>query len=82
MKDYGLPELNKLENDVAMRDLWLTQRSPGLTEMERLINLSILLRALGPPDQSAATIESLEKLAASKSLPTVVVYLREIADGE
>lgn len=80
LEDYGLPELDKLGNDVALRDLWLTKRSPGLTDTERLLNLSILLRDLGPPDEYRATIEALKELAASNSVPMVAVYLREIGE--
>jgi hypothetical protein len=80
LEEYGLPQLDKLRNDVAIRDLWLAQRSPGLTEMERLVNLSMLLRDIGPPDQAAATTRALKELAASKSVPMVTVYLREIGE--
>ena len=80
LEDYGLPELDKLADDAALRDLWLAERSPGLTDTERLLNLSILLRDLGPQDKYEATIKALKELAASKSAPMLTVYLREIGE--
>jgi hypothetical protein len=80
LEDYGLPELDKLEDDFALRDLWLSEKSPGLTDTERLFDLSILLRDLGPRDEYEASIAALKELAASKSAPMVTVYLREIGE--
>jgi hypothetical protein len=57
--ESGLPELNKYATDAALRDLFLSDRSPGLTKLQRLLYVCILLRALGPEDLQAAAVARL-----------------------
>ena len=40
LMESGIPELDRLSSDIALRDLWLTGRSPGLTEPGRLVRSS------------------------------------------
>ncbi|MFT3893680.1 MAG: DUF4304 domain-containing protein [Anaerolineales bacterium] len=53
----GIPEMNKYITDEALRDLWLSGKSPSLTETERLEYLLALVREIGPSNAVAA-IES------------------------
>ena len=76
LKAFGLPDLESLQSDAALRDMWLTGRSPGLTEVQRLVNLSILLQAIGPGDEAAALEEVLTKIATEKRIPLVIDHLR------
>lgn len=44
----ALPQIELLADDAALRDLWLAGRAPGLTDFERLMNLSALVMQIGP----------------------------------
>jgi hypothetical protein len=52
LEAIGLPALDLLSSEVALRDLWLEGRSPGLTSVQRLMNLSALLDKYGPTQNS------------------------------
>ena len=52
-------------DDRVLRDLWLSGRSPGLTDLQRLMYLSVLLKTIGP----------------ARELPGVLVKLREADHG-
>ena len=56
------PEIQRNVEDRNLRDLWLNRNSPGLTNIQRLINLSILLRELGPKSDYESIINELEEL--------------------
>src|SRR5262249_52151371 len=58
----AVPEIEKHVSDGSLRDLWLSGASPGLNEFERLKNLSVLLKALGPPDRLEAVLEEMSRL--------------------
>jgi hypothetical protein len=55
----ALPEIEEHLRDESLRDLWLTGRSPGLTDVQRLKNLAVLLKALGPEHRLAPILENL-----------------------
>lgn len=63
--NYGIPELLKYIDDTSLRDLWLSGKSPSLTKIQRLRNLSILIKEIGPEDL-LNSVES-ELVAISKS---------------
>ena len=44
----ALPRIEPLAADPALRDYWLTGHAPGLTDFERLMNLSALVAQIGP----------------------------------
>lgn len=50
IETLAVPEIRRFISDEALRDLWLSGRSPGLTNAQRLSRLAILLRALGPAE--------------------------------
>lgn len=45
---YALPELNIYSHDYNLRDLWLDDKAPGITDIQRLMFLSILVNSIGP----------------------------------
>lgn len=57
--------------DEALRDLWLSGKSPSLTNFERLRNLLVLLKILGPENLFEAT--ATEFLQTSTGKPTEIV---------
>ncbi len=79
LRSHGLAALDALSDDSSLRDLWLSGISPGLTDVQRLLNLSILLRTLGPAAQADAVMAELRSLANTKRLPVVLEYLAEVA---
>ncbi|HEX4826008.1 MAG TPA: DUF4304 domain-containing protein [Candidatus Polarisedimenticolaceae bacterium] len=44
-------ELEQRSSDEELRDEWLVGTSPGLTEMQRLVYLAILVSEIGPVDR-------------------------------
>ena len=61
--DLALLEIEKRIKDESLRDLWLTGQSPGLTEVQRLKNLLVLVNALGPEERVASTLEDLRRVS-------------------
>jgi len=59
----SIAELKTYLNDEVLRDLWLAGISPGLTDLQRLMLLSVLVKMLGPADQLAAVLEKLRGTA-------------------
>jgi hypothetical protein len=60
---YAVPEIAKHASDEALRDLWLTGRSPGLTDLQRLRNLAVLLHFLGPADRLPAVLQDIATIS-------------------
>ena len=50
--------------DEWVRDLWLLGVSPGLTNLQRLMNLAVLSRFIGPEEIFSRTIEDLQEVAS------------------
>lgn len=71
--DVAVPALFTHVSDEALRDEWLTGRSPGLTEMQRLMYLTILLKEIGPDDALASAIAELKKTSEGKPIESIVV---------
>jgi hypothetical protein len=61
--DLAVLEIEKHIKDESLRDLWLAGRSPGLTEVQRLKNLLVLVNALGPEERVASTLEDLRRVS-------------------
>jgi hypothetical protein len=59
-----LPELHARSTDESLRDEWLSRSSPGITNRQRLILLSILINEIGPADKLAGVVEELRNLVA------------------
>jgi hypothetical protein len=73
--ERGIPEIKKHLDDTSLRDLWLAGRSPGLTEIQRLMNLVVVLKASGPPDLQDVYIEQLLKRTANRPTSGKVTWL-------
>jgi hypothetical protein len=66
--ELALPEVEKHIRDEFLRDLWLTGRSPGLTEVQRLKNLAVLLKALGPEDRVTPILDELRRVSRANAM--------------
>lgn len=66
LRDLAIPEIARHASDEALRDLWLGGRSPGLTDFQRLLNLTVLLEALGPRERLAPVMDELRRISAGK----------------
>lgn len=73
--ERGILEIEKHLDDANLRDLWLSGRSPGLTEIQRLMNLVVLIKAIGPPDLLDRHIEQLTRKTANKPTAGKVTWL-------
>ncbi len=60
LEHYALPEFEKYDSDRALRDLWLSEIAPGISEGERLVFLAFLLLELGPDEDLAPVLARLE----------------------
>lgn len=66
--ELALPEIEKYLHDESLRDLWLTGRSPGLTEVQRLKNLVVLVKALGPEHRVVPILDELRRVSRSNAV--------------
>jgi len=64
-----LPDLQAHATDSSLRDEWLAGSSPGLTNMERLLFLAVLLKKVGPADALTEVLRELEDGVASGRHP-------------
>ena len=78
--DQAVPEIRKVLSDEALRDLWLAGKSPGLTDIQRLLYLSVLLKHAGPADRLGGVLAELQSKAAGKPVASrVAVHLERLA---
>lgn len=68
LQNLALPALEKYCSDSALRDLWISGVSPGLTNVQRLMYLLVLLNELGPK----AILPDVARELRSKSAGTQV----------
>jgi hypothetical protein len=76
---HGIHELLKYQTEQSLRDLWLSGRSPGLTEPQRLICLAILLTELGD-DQALGDLESAYAIASkgqTRAIDSIFAVLKK-----
>lgn len=66
--DRGVPLLLEMSSDTRLRDLWLSGDGPGLTSLQRLQYLAVLLKDLGPRASFDPTIRQLTKQSAGKPI--------------
>jgi hypothetical protein len=79
LRAKALPLLNRMTSDDALRAEWREQRAPGLTELQRLLNLSVLLNDSEHREEQHAVIGKLKSLARGKAFAgTVAVHLEEL----
>jgi len=80
--NQGIPEIANYIHDINLRDLWLSGSSPSLTEFQRLVNLSVLLKEIGPQKLLEPTLDQLKHITAGK--PTSIsadIYIKRILSG-
>lgn len=67
LEKAGLPYLLHYLKDENLRDLWLAGGSPGLTEMQRWMNLSALCKTAGWGDCFRTACDQLRAITKGKS---------------
>ena len=81
IEHLAVPEINKYLDDSALRDLWLSGRSPSLTEFQRLLYLSVLLKEIGPIALLEPTLNRLKQVSEGKrSAYTAEVHIRRLLE--
>lgn len=66
----AVPEVEKYIHDERIRDLWLSGYAPWTTDFARVRSLSVLLKAIGPVDLVATTLEELQRLSSGDATLT------------
>jgi uncharacterized protein DUF4304 len=56
-----LPAFDSHQSDEQLRDLWLTGKSLGRTELERLVFLAVLLQDLGPQAEYEKLVQHMRR---------------------
>ncbi len=79
---YAIPELETYMSDDSLRDLWLTGESPGLTDIERLLNLSVILNDIGPQSILDEIIDKLRSASNGEPVESIVsIYIKKLLQG-
>jgi hypothetical protein len=79
VKDYVFPAILEFISDEALRDLWLSSKSPSLTEFDRLLYLAVLLKQIGPLENLDTTIKKLKEVTKNKpSAITAAVFIEKL----
>lgn len=71
LTERALPLLSQMSSDEELRDVWLTGNAPGLTEFQRLMYLSSLLRSVGPAPALGPVLDELRKETAGTPLSSI-----------
>jgi hypothetical protein len=72
LTEYGLPQLLRYLDPAELRDEWLSGRSPGLTDTQRLLNVSVLVQELGPYERLPMLFDELRLQSEGKPHEKVV----------
>jgi hypothetical protein len=64
---HAFKAISEHDTDQRLRDYWLSGNSAGLTNIQRLINLSILLKAIGPQEKLSAIIEEMKSISRGQA---------------
>ena len=80
LSEYVFIELEKYSSNSALRDLWLSDKCPGLTDTQRLMNLSVLLKNIGPADVFNEVVEKMRLATKNKPIaPTIEQHIQQLA---
>lgn len=75
----AIPEIAKYIDDQMLRDLWLSGKSPSLSEFQRLIHLSVFLKEIGPLELLESTLSKLIEISEGKSTAyTTELHLQKL----
>ena len=72
IEDVVVPAVMAHITDEALRDEWLTGKSPGLTEVQRLMHLAVLLKQIGPQNALSSVVAELESKSEGKPAEAIV----------
>lgn len=75
-----LPELVAHSVDVALLEEWLSGKSPGLTNMQRLLYAAVLLDEIGPFEKLVGIVSELRALVAGTMHQDLVERMLEMAN--
>jgi len=67
LEQYAFKAIAENSSDQNLRDLWLSGNSPGLTNIQRLIYLSVLLKQIGSQEKLSAIIEEMKTISRGKA---------------
>lgn len=76
VQDYlrtSIEEIDKYISDKKLQSLWLSGQSPGITNLHRLMNLSVLLKNSGNINQLQSVKDELKKISEG----TLSAYIAE-----
>ncbi len=76
IEKLAIPEIEKYASDRALCDLWLSGLAPGLTNFQRLMNLSVLIRVTGRVNLEPIVLNELR--SESEGLPSASVAEKHI----
>lgn len=80
LTEYAFIELEKYSSNSALRDLWLSDKCPGLTDTQRLMNLTVLLKIIGPTDVFDSVVEKMRIATENKPIaPTIERHIQQLA---
>ncbi len=74
LENAVLPDLKEHSSNESLRDTWLAGSSPGITEMQRLLFLALLLKKIGPTDCLDSVVKELQKKVAGTVHAGLVDY--------
>lgn len=74
--DLVIPDVILHTSDKSLCEKWMSGDSPGLTEFQRLINLSVLLKRYGENEKLIKVVRQLEEEV--ERMPAVRVHLRHL----
>lgn len=76
----AIPEIKAHVNDKQLCDEWLSGKSPGLTDIQRLMNLSVLLKTTGSENSLGGILKELEDKSIGK--PTAFMVKQHLQNLE
>jgi Domain of unknown function (DUF4304) len=81
LTNRAIQEINHYISDESLRDLWISGQSPSLTEFQRLMYLSVLLKELGPEELLEPTLLELKQISEGKpSAVTAELHIEKLRD--
>jgi hypothetical protein len=79
LEQVVVPEVESHILDENLCAAWMSGKSPGLTEIQRLINLSVLLKKRGDEDSLINVVQEMKKLSEGTATESMVrVHLRHL----
>jgi hypothetical protein len=83
LSEYAFIELERYSSNSALRDLWLSDKCPGLTDTQRLMNLTVLLKKNGPKDIFKEVLEGMRLTTENKpTAPTIERHIQKLTKGD